>query len=528
MPGPLKTFSALTLTVILAACSGGSGGSNNSDNNQPNNETNGGSNTGTDADNNNDNDGGNTDTGDYRFNPSTPLSTLVVGTSEYAQGTLQLEDTDSTSPTFQSGTYAGKYGDFKLYDSGNWEYQLNNNANDLNSGASVEDTIVFSLSNGDQLNITFAIQTIEATQNSIVFILVNFSDAAVTDDVSISQLADMTFNATDSLDNTYKENSLGQLKFQRHLSNNNSLAQYCYGDDNKEESSIDCFIYSIPDNQNGGILSIQNAQNRATNSQDGQYSDGGYTWRDNASRWVESNFVDANNRPVDLNAWRHRVFIFPTAAYNAGLVGTGVAAVNGRWSIVTADSDQLIMGHELGHNIGLGHAGNDNNNDGDTSDRGESEYGAAAAFMGNSWQSRLFGSAHRDFMGWYNSFPGYSKSVSKSMGNASEVQIQAIELTAGELNKTMPQIIKVESNGSSNRENHYFVEYHISHPILNPRSQQDKAVTVHYLKDDTANQVATLEEPGSSFTDSAAGVTIEFKSRSDEMNTATISVSYTN
>ncbi|WP_226647850.1 VCBS domain-containing protein [Microbulbifer variabilis] len=530
MPGLLKFFGALTLTLFLAACSGGSGGGS-TDNNQPNNETNSGPNTGTGSgndDGNEGNDGNATDNDDYTFNPANPLSTLVVGSSEYAQGSLKLENTDSKSPTFQAGTYSGGYGDFKLYDNGNWEYQLNSNTNSLNNGATVEDTITFPLSNGDQLSVTFSIQTIEATQNSIVFVLVNFSDATVTDDISISQLADMTFNDIDSLDNTYKENSLGQLKFKRHLSSNDSLAQYCYGEEKKEESSIDCFIYSIPDSQNGGVLSVENAQARAGSTQDSQYSDGGYTWRDNATRWIESSFVDANNRPVDLSEWRHRVFIFPNGAYNAGLIGTGVAAVNGRWSIVTADSDQLIMGHELGHNIGLGHAGNDTNNDGDTNDRGESEYGSAAVFMGNSWQSRLFGSAHREFMGWYKSFPNYSKSTARNPGNTSEIQLQAIELTAGELEKTLPQLVKVETNGSSNGEDYYFVEYHISHPILNPSSQQEKAVTVHYLKDDTANQVATLEEPGSSFTDDSAGVTIQLKSTNDDTNTATISVSYSN
>ncbi|WP_299586037.1 VCBS domain-containing protein [uncultured Microbulbifer sp.] len=520
MPGSIKIITAVALATFLTACSGGSSSSGGSDNKQNNNDSS--TDTGS-GDSSTD-----TDTGDYSFNPATPLATLVVGNNEYAQGTLQLENTDSKSPSFQAGTFTGEYGDFKLYESGNWEYRLNSNTNTLNNGASVQDTLTFLLSNGDRLSVNFSIQTVVATQNSIVFVLVNFSDTSVTDDVSISDLANMTFNDIDSLDNAYKENSLGQLKFQRHLSNNNTLAQYCYGEENKEESSIDCFVYSIPDSQNGGILSLDSAQARAGNSQDGQYSDGGYTWRDNATAWIESNFVDANNRPVDLGDWRHRVFIFPDAAYRAGLIGSGVAAVNGRWSIITADSDQLILGHELGHNIGLGHAGNDDNNDGDTNDRGENEYGASAVFMGNSWESRLFGSAHRDYMGWYNKFPGYTTTIARSLGNTSEIQVQAIELTAGELNSNLPQLLKVESSGSANGENHYFVEYHIAHNTLNPRPQQANQVTIHYLQDRTANQVATLEEPGSTFTDTSAGITIEFISRDSTNKTATISVNYSN
>ncbi|WP_444901930.1 VCBS domain-containing protein [Microbulbifer sp. SSSA007] len=520
MHGSLKIFTAITLSALLAACGGGSSGGESTDTPQADSGSNTGSDTGTN--------GGNSDTGEYTFNPANPLATLVVGTSEYAEGTLELEGTDSKSPGFQASTIEGQYGSFKLYDSGNWEYQLNSNTSSLNNGQSVEDTISIQLTNGDQHSITFAIQTIEATENSIVFILMNFSDAAVTDDVSISQLANMTFNDTDSLDNTYKENSFGQLKFKRHLISDQSLAQYCYGEDNNESSSIDCFVYSIPDSQSGGVLSVGNAQARSGSSQDGQYSDGGYTWRDNATTWIQNNFVDSNSRPVNLNDWRHRVFIFPRAANNAGLVGTGVASVRGGWSIITADTDQLVMGHELGHNIGLSHAGNDDNNDGDTNDQGESEYGANGAFMGNSWKSRLFGSAHREFMGWYESFPGYTTTIRQSAGNNADYVVQAVELTAGELNSSLPQLLKVESNGSTNGENHYYVEYHIPHNVLNPYPHHANAVTIHYLNDGTANQVATLTTTGDQFSDSSAGVTIELKSKDSSNNSATIAVNYSN
>lgn len=522
MHGSLKILTAITLSTLLAACSGGSSGGNSSGT-----ETNSGTDTGTGG---GETGGGeaDTDTGDYTFNPAAPLATLIIGTTEYAEGTLQLEDTDSKSPSFQGTTVEGQYGSFKLYDSGNWEYQLNSNANGLNDGQSVEDTIAFQLTNGDQLSVTLSIQTIAATENSIVFVLVNFSDAAVTDDVSISQLANMTFNDTDSLDNTYKENSLGQLKFKRHLNNDQSLAQYCYGEENNVNSSIDCFIYSVPDSQNGGVLSVEDAQARAGSSQDGQYSDGGYTWRDNATSWIQSNFVDSNNQPVNLDDWRHRVYIFPKSANRAGLIGAGVASVLGGWSIITADIDQLIMGHELGHNIGLSHAGNDDNNDGDTNDGGESEYGANGVFMGNSWKSRLFGSAHRELMGWYDNFPGYTTTISQSVGGSTEHELQAIQLTAGELNSSLPQVLKVESNGSKNGENQYYVEYHISHNILNPYPHQENTVTVHYLNDGTANQVATLASLGEQFTDPFAGITIELKSRNTSNNSATIAINYSN
>ncbi|WP_444930380.1 VCBS domain-containing protein [Microbulbifer sp. SSSA002] len=515
MPDTLKLLTAFSLSILLSACGGGSSSSSSDESTETETSTDSG-----------DTDGAEGDTGGYTFNPSSPLATLIVGAQEYASGTLTLEDTDSASPSFQSSNVAGDYGDFILYESGNWEYQLNTNAQNLNNGESAEDTISFQLTDSSTLSVVFSVQTIEASESSIVFIFMNFSDASVEDDLSISQIADMAFNDTDSLDNAYHENSLGQLKFSRHLSNDTSLDQYCYGENNDESSSIDCFSYSIADSQNGGVLSIEDAESRSGT----EYSDSGYTWRDNATLWIESNYVDSNTQPVDLSDWRHRVYIFPEAAARAGLVGTGVASVGGRWSMITADSDQLIMGHELGHNIGLGHAGNDNNNDGDTNDSGENEYGSDGSLMGNAWQSRLFGSGHRDYMGWYDAFPGYTESLEAVSGTTTNIELQAIELTAGELSSSLPQLLKVESAGSRNGESHYYIEYHIEHSILNPRPHHENSVTIHYLIDSsnnaTANQVATLSSAGESFTDSSAGVTIELLSTDNSNNSATVSITY--
>ncbi|AWF82871.1 hypothetical protein BTJ40_19745 [Microbulbifer sp. A4B17] len=460
----------------------------------------------------------------YTFSPSSPLATLVVESKEFASGTLLLEDVDGNTPEFIEESINGTYGNLKLYSNGDWEYSLNDSADNLNSGETTEETISFQLSDGSTQSITFAVVTIDAEESSIVFIFMNFSDAVPTDTTDISDIADMVFNDEDSLDNTYLKNSLGQLKFLRHRISDNSLEHYCYGEDSNEDSSIDCISYDIPDSQNGGTLSVDDAAARS--SQGGEYTDGGYTWRDNATDWAEANLVDDNNNSIDLSDWRHRVYIFPPEAKNAGLVGAGVASVGGKWSIVTAYTDQMIMGHELGHNIGLSHAGNDDNNDGDTNDSGENEYGTSGSFMGNAWKSRLFGSGHREYMGWYDLFPEYTKTVTQAAGSSEEVEIEAIELTAGELSGSLPQQLKVESSGSKNGEDYYYVNYHIDHDILNPSSHMENSVSVHYLDGKLFNHVAELEEPGDSFTDSNIGLTIEFQSRATDSQSATILVSY--
>ncbi|WP_444928695.1 VCBS domain-containing protein [Microbulbifer sp. SSSA002] len=460
----------------------------------------------------------------YTFSPANPLATLVVEGKEFASGTLLLDDVDGNTPVFVAETINGSYGDFTLSSNGDWEYSLNDSAESLNSGDSAEDTLTFQLSDGSSQSIIFDIVTIEPTESSIVFIFMNFSDAVPTDTTDISDIANMVFNNEDSLDNTYLKNSLGQLKFLRHRINDNTLEHYCYGEAGNEDSSIDCISYDIPDSQDGGTLSIENASARS--SQGGEYTDGGFTWRDNASEWIEANLVDDNNSPLDLSDWRHRVYIFPTEANSAGLVGAGVAALNGKWSLITAYTDPVIMGHELGHNIGLNHAGNDDNNDGDTNDRGESEYGTSGAFMGNAWGSRLFGSGHREYMGWYDWFPEYSKTITQTAGSTEQVEIEAIELTAGELSGNLPQQLKVASEGSSNGEDYYYVNYHIGHDILNPSAHMENSVSIHYLDDNLFNHVAELEAPGDSFTDADIGLTIEFQSRSSDSQSATLIVSY--
>ncbi|MEW5249225.1 VCBS domain-containing protein [Microbulbifer discodermiae] len=460
----------------------------------------------------------------YSFQPESPLALVVAGTKTFASGTLTLEDVDGNTPEFTPGVVSGSYGDFRLDAGGAWEYSLNSNVDSLNAGESATDSVTFTLSDGSEQTVVFSVSTLEATENTIVFVLMNFSDGSATDRASMADIADMVFNDVDSLDNSYRKNSLGQLGFLRHRTNDNSLDYYCYGEPGIEESSLDCLSFDIPDSQNGGILSMQDAADRA--GLGGEYTDRGFTWRDKAYQWARDNFVDDQGQPLNLRDWRHQVFIYPQAARTAGLVGTGIASVTGGMSMVVSSSDQNILGHELGHNIGLGHAGWDSNNDGDVEDSGDSEYGTDGAFMGNRFQSRLFGGAHRDYLEWYSLFPQYSVSVERLANSARDLEIQAIELTAGELAGDLPQQVKVASAGSRNGQSYYYVNYHVAHEVLNPRPHFQHSVTVHYLNGRTSNHVAVLKEPGDSFSDESAGLSIAYKSRDAARQSAVITVTY--
>ncbi|WHI51712.1 VCBS domain-containing protein [Microbulbifer sp. MLAF003] len=462
----------------------------------------------------------------YTFDPGSPLATMIVNSREHANGTMMIEDVDGNTPEFPEETISGSYGEFKLLKNGDWEFTLNNNADSLKEGETAEDTIAFQLTDGTEQSVTFTIATIDPSESSIVFILMNFSDGLATDQGDLTHIANTVFNDKDSLDNAYRENSFGQLKFLRHRINDKSLQHYCYGEPGNEDTSVDCVVFNIPDSENGGTLSIADAVARAEAGQEGEYTDDGFTWRDKAYQWASDNLVDENNQPLNLRNWRHQVFIYPNASYKAGLVGAGVASVGGGMSLVASFSDQNVMGHELGHNIGLSHAGLDSNNDGDTNDSGDSEYGTDGSLMGNRSRSRLFGSAHREYMKWYNLFPEYTTTVEQVSSSSQDVEIEAIELTAGELSGSLPQQLKIESNGSSNGQNHYYVNYHVAHDILNPRPHFEDSVTVHYLNGRTSNHVAVLEQVGDSFTDSKIGLTITYKSSDSIKKSAVITVSY--
>lgn len=462
----------------------------------------------------------------YTFDPGSPLAKLVVDSREHAQGTMVIEDIDGDTPEFVEGTFSGGYGEFKVFNNGDWEYTLNNNTDNLKDGETVEDTVTFQLTDGIEQSVTFSVATVNPSESSIVFILMNFSDGAATDQGDLTHIANTVFNDVDSLDSAYRENSFGQLKFLRHRVNDKSLQHYCYGEPGNEETSLDCIIFDIPDSENGGTLSIEDAVARAQAGQEGEYTDGGFEWRDMAYQWAADNLVDENGQPLNLRKWRHQVFIYPNASYRAGLVGAGIASVGGDMSLVASFSDQNVMGHELGHNIGLSHAGLDSNNDGDTNDSGDSEYGTDGSLMGSRGQSRLFGSAHREYMKWYDLFPEYTKIVEQVANSSQDLEVEAIELTAGELSGSRPQQLKIESAGSQNGESHYYVNYHVAHDILNPRSQFEDSVTVHYLNGRTSNHVAVLEQPGDSFTDSKIGLSITYKSVNSSSKSAVVTVSY--
>ncbi|WP_444908397.1 VCBS domain-containing protein [Microbulbifer sp. SSSA008] len=99
-------------------------------------------------------------------------------------------------------TIHSSYGDLELSRSEDWEYSLNDSVDNFNNGETTEDTISFQLSDGTTQSNIFYVVTLEPDESSIVFIFINFSDAAPTYTIDISDIADMTLDEG-SLDNSY-------------------------------------------------------------------------------------------------------------------------------------------------------------------------------------------------------------------------------------------------------------------------------------------------------------------------------------
>ncbi|SDY97595.1 hypothetical protein [Nitrosomonas halophila] len=211
-----------------------------------------------------------------------------------------------------------------------------------------------------------AAETVD-TRRAVV-ILVDLTNAKTSSYTSPSQVAGHMFTNTRSVDGLYREASWGQMRF---------LA------DTDGDGSPDVFgPYTI--NYDNSTCSYYN--------------------------WATAAEAAAEAAGVDLSLYRHRVFVLPRTAELpacswAGIANVGCGTFCRAW---IAGQTGMIYAHELGHNLGMAHAGTDPEND-SVINNVYGDYSDPMRTSSSSWY--VFNAAHSDQMGWYANVPGTISTV---------------------------------------------------------------------------------------------------------------------
>ncbi len=104
-------------------------------------------------------------------------------------------------------------------------------------------------------------------------------------------------------------------------------------------------------------------------------------------------------------------------------------------------SGTIVLGHELGHNLGFGHAAMDKNNDGIDIN----SYGDLTDIMGNSRAIKLFNAAHMKYAGW-------TGSINLNSGDRGKYIISSL----ADYSSSLPKILMIPRETLGNKYNYYF------------------------------------------------------------------------
>lgn len=120
----------------------------------------------------------------------------------------------------------------------------------------------------------------------------------------------------------------------------------------------------------------------------------------NYGQWAAEAEAAVTAQGVNLTDFKYRLFVLPHYSKLpqcswAGIANLGCGTFCRAW--VAEPQSGMVYAHEIGHNLGLHHAGNDPGNDGVI----DVEYGDYSDVMGLSRAWHVFNAAHVDQMKWY-------------------------------------------------------------------------------------------------------------------------------
>lgn len=124
-------------------------------------------------------------------------------------------------------------------------------------------------------------------------------------------------------------------------------------------------------------------------------------------QWAKDAKNEAIAQGIDLSYYEHFLFVLPRKA-KCKWAGLGIVGCN-KCKAWVKSARKKTYAHELGHNLGLGHASTDPDNDGVVN----SEYGDHSSFMG-SGGNPLANALHRMQLGWYDAFPDSLRTIKES------------------------------------------------------------------------------------------------------------------